>query len=374
VQLVARADVELAEDLAQVPFDRPRADEQLRADLGVREAGASEAGDESLLCGQVVARVDPACPDGRARGRQLTRSPIREPVHADPGAHLVGDAQLAAGVQPAVHPSQPLAVDEVGAGELGADPGPAQMVDGFAEGPFGAVARQQGARAGFDAERPRGSGRRGLAGQPLERVHRQIGPPGPRRGLDELRQTPVLEDELSMFTGATPGRLRLLVRAEAVAEDRVGVGGHDDGGALASGAGVADRRIDQRSRLGCPAAPREQLQRGVRRRLRSRQLLHRCLLGDEVGGRPEVAPEDQDRGRRGQRPAELAEGAGAAGQLEVLPGQEGRAVVVPELEGEDDAVPRPAQALLGASASLHSLCSASLHTGTAGSRSPSRAT
>ena len=43
-QLPAAADAELGEDLAQVPLDGPRADEQRGADLGVREPVARRAG------------------------------------------------------------------------------------------------------------------------------------------------------------------------------------------------------------------------------------------------------------------------------------------------------------------------------------------
>src|SRR4051812_28382108 len=50
----ARADPELREDLAQVPLDGPGADEQLRTDLWVGQAVASQESDVLLLCGQVV--------------------------------------------------------------------------------------------------------------------------------------------------------------------------------------------------------------------------------------------------------------------------------------------------------------------------------
>jgi hypothetical protein len=45
LQFVAGADAELGEYLAQVPFDRARAEEQLGADLRVRQAVAGEPGD-----------------------------------------------------------------------------------------------------------------------------------------------------------------------------------------------------------------------------------------------------------------------------------------------------------------------------------------
>ena len=48
-QFAARGDAELGEDLAQVPFDRARAEVQLHADLRVGAAVASQPGDVGLL-------------------------------------------------------------------------------------------------------------------------------------------------------------------------------------------------------------------------------------------------------------------------------------------------------------------------------------
>src|SRR4051794_19293583 len=57
VQALARADAELGEHLAQVPLDRPRADEQLGADLRVGAPVPGQAGDLLLLGRKLVARV-----------------------------------------------------------------------------------------------------------------------------------------------------------------------------------------------------------------------------------------------------------------------------------------------------------------------------
>jgi hypothetical protein len=51
-QFAAGADAELDEDLAQVPFDRPRGQEQLGADLRIGPAVPRQPGDEGLLPGQ----------------------------------------------------------------------------------------------------------------------------------------------------------------------------------------------------------------------------------------------------------------------------------------------------------------------------------
>jgi len=54
VELVTRADLELYEHLVQVVLDSPRADEQLRANLGLRVAFARKFGDLGLLRGELT--------------------------------------------------------------------------------------------------------------------------------------------------------------------------------------------------------------------------------------------------------------------------------------------------------------------------------
>jgi hypothetical protein len=49
IQFPAAADAELGEHLAQAPLDLPRRQEQLRADLRVRQAVAGQPGDLLLL-------------------------------------------------------------------------------------------------------------------------------------------------------------------------------------------------------------------------------------------------------------------------------------------------------------------------------------
>src|SRR2546430_14707757 len=68
VELVARADVELGEDFAQVVLDRAWTDEQPGADLGVREAVAGEPRDLPLLSRELVVRFHRALADFLARG------------------------------------------------------------------------------------------------------------------------------------------------------------------------------------------------------------------------------------------------------------------------------------------------------------------
>src|SRR5437879_10622529 len=58
VQLVARADIELGEDLAEVVLDGAPADEQPRTDLRVRHSVARQTRDLALLRRELVARLD----------------------------------------------------------------------------------------------------------------------------------------------------------------------------------------------------------------------------------------------------------------------------------------------------------------------------
>ena len=111
-ELIARADVELREHLAQVVLDRARADEEPRADLRVRESVACQLGDLRLLrasarraCLGVRAR------DGLAGGEQLAAGALRERRGTHGGEHLVGGAQLLAGIDAALLAAQPLAVE-----------------------------------------------------------------------------------------------------------------------------------------------------------------------------------------------------------------------------------------------------------------------
>ena len=54
MELAAGGDAELGEDLAQVPFDRPRAEEQLGTDLPVTAPVAGEPGDRLPTAREVV--------------------------------------------------------------------------------------------------------------------------------------------------------------------------------------------------------------------------------------------------------------------------------------------------------------------------------
>src|SRR4029077_3322072 len=92
-QVLARADAELPEHLAQVPLNGARADEQLGADLGVRAPVTGEAGDLRLLRCELVACLDRPRAHRLAGGNQLTPGPLGESVCAHRSEHVVGGAQ-----------------------------------------------------------------------------------------------------------------------------------------------------------------------------------------------------------------------------------------------------------------------------------------
>src|SRR5580693_5274399 len=89
-ELPARGDTELGEHVAQVPLDRARTDEQLRADLRVRQAVAGQPGDLLLLRRELVARVGASLADLLARREQLAAGALGERLHPDRGEQVVG--------------------------------------------------------------------------------------------------------------------------------------------------------------------------------------------------------------------------------------------------------------------------------------------
>src|SRR3954468_15838488 len=110
---MARGDAELRVHLAQMPFDGARAEEELRADLRVREAVARQPGDLLLLRRQGIARLGTPLADRLARGGQLSPGALGERLHADGREQLVGGAQLLPRIDAASGPPQPLPVEQM---------------------------------------------------------------------------------------------------------------------------------------------------------------------------------------------------------------------------------------------------------------------
>ena len=95
--------------------------------------------------GQIVARLDRPLAHRLAGRQQLTAGALGERLHADRRELVVRGAQLRTRVDPAILAAQPLAVEQVRAGELGPQPGAAQPLDRLAIQPLGGVARRSAA-------------------------------------------------------------------------------------------------------------------------------------------------------------------------------------------------------------------------------------
>src|SRR5215204_2218495 len=92
----AGADAELGEHLLQVPFDGAGAEEELRADLGVRPTVAGELGEVRLLRSELVAGVIAALGGLLARGQPLVPRTLGESPRAHRDQRLARDPQLLA--------------------------------------------------------------------------------------------------------------------------------------------------------------------------------------------------------------------------------------------------------------------------------------
>jgi hypothetical protein len=121
VQLTARADVQLGEELAQVVLDRARGQEQPGANLRVRRPVAGQPGDLRLLGGQLRPGRDRVLASGLAGGAQFAPCPRGERLQAHLLLHLAGSPQLITRVDAAPLAAQPTPVQRAGAGQLDTD-------------------------------------------------------------------------------------------------------------------------------------------------------------------------------------------------------------------------------------------------------------
>src|SRR3984893_1028162 len=140
MQLHARVDAELREDLAQVVLDGAGADEKPGADLGVGQALAGELGDLGLLRRELAAGVDGSLARGLAGGQQLASGALGETFGPHRDEHPVGGAQVFAGVGSPALAAEPLTVEEVGAGQRPAHAGAGEPGDRLAVEAVGALA------------------------------------------------------------------------------------------------------------------------------------------------------------------------------------------------------------------------------------------
>src|SRR3954447_17252669 len=150
-QLLAGADLELGEHLAQVVLDGAGADEQLGADLRVRLPVARHAGDLGLLGREDVAGLRCAPGRGLAGGQQLAAGALGERLGPDSVEVVVRGSKLLARVDAPVLATQPFAVGELRAGEVDHATAACEALARLAvEGLHVASAAHQRARAGLD--------------------------------------------------------------------------------------------------------------------------------------------------------------------------------------------------------------------------------
>src|SRR4029453_4573312 len=89
-------DAELGEHLAQGPFHGACADEEVGADLRVRQAVTGQPGDLLLLWREPVSRVGAAVTNLATRSSQSSPGAVGEGRHADLGELAVRGTQLLA--------------------------------------------------------------------------------------------------------------------------------------------------------------------------------------------------------------------------------------------------------------------------------------
>jgi NADP-dependent 3-hydroxy acid dehydrogenase YdfG len=221
-ELPAGGDAELGEHLAQVPFDRARAEEELGADLGVGLPVPRPRRDLHLLRGEVPVGVRRALAHGLAGGEQLAAGALGEPVRPDRRQHSVRQVQLLPGIHPAVLAAEPLTVEQVRAGQIDARPRPAQMTDGrLVQALRGRPVAQQRERARPDAERPVGARGVGGLGQAAHGPGGAGRLPRPGRRLDQLGDRPAGHRRRPRVDDGVLGRRQcLVVLALAVVQHR----------------------------------------------------------------------------------------------------------------------------------------------------------
>ena len=261
------------------------------------------------------------------------------------------NVELGSRVESVTVAPQPLAVQQVGAGEFGLDICAAQMVDRAAEAAVGVCAfgeQRPGAR--FDAARPIGCCSRCFDGQPVQRSlwrgrpSRSASPPRRARSGPSSRRPPLGDATVdAAAASASSYRARPLertARAYALMASPI-----------PSPRALASRSVlSMRSKVSVlPALPRRDHQRAVRRGADSGCLLDRRGFGDGGCGGGEVAAEHEHGCARAEGKRELAERPRRARDLDAGVRQRGCVFVIPDLEGDDAALPQPAEPLGGRS-------------------------
>src|SRR5580692_482462 len=117
-QLGSGPDAELPEDLAEVVVDGACTEEQLLGNLAVGRAASGEAGNAGFLGGEVPFGVRRPLSGAFASGTQFAAGLLGEYARAHGAEHVVGSPELDAGVAPSSATAQPLAVQQVRAGQV----------------------------------------------------------------------------------------------------------------------------------------------------------------------------------------------------------------------------------------------------------------
>ena len=206
-----------------MPLNGPRAEEEPRADLRIRQAVAGEPRDLPLLCGQIIAGLDGPLPHRLARRLELLAGALGERLHPDLDEHFVGRAQLLSRVDPAILTAQPLAVDQMRAGELGTEPGAAQPLDRLVIQSLGGRRRRSTAPGSAPRCRARTRCRRAVssAASRSSAIACELGVASAHGRLDQLWERERGYPRLEGIRDGSPGRrCRLLVAGEAVVQDR----------------------------------------------------------------------------------------------------------------------------------------------------------
>ena len=110
---------------------------------GLVQPFAGEPGDVVLLRGQLVAGLDGAAAHLLPGRHSSWRARSANPWMPMDDEHLVGRAELLAGVDAPLLPPQPLAVEEVGASQLRPERGAGEAIDRLRGTRLGGVARRR---------------------------------------------------------------------------------------------------------------------------------------------------------------------------------------------------------------------------------------
>src|SRR3954454_20192135 len=126
-----------------MPLHGARAEEEPGTDVRIREALARQARDLPLLGGENIARRNGPLAHLLARRQQLAPGALGESLHPDRRELVVCRTKLGACVDPPIPAPQPLPVEQLSPGEVGAPPGSCQSLDRLAMQAFGTLTLAQ---------------------------------------------------------------------------------------------------------------------------------------------------------------------------------------------------------------------------------------